>query len=94
MRKRDKIHHFFIGGQNFREEFRRQIRLLITITLGFTIAFTWRQTIFDASQALVQKLLHTQTAVSSSILTSLFLTLISLILIYLTAQIIKIRPDN
>ena len=94
MRKRDKIHHFFVGGQNFREEFRRQVRLLIVVTFGFTIAFTWRQTIFDASQILVERLIHTQTPLSSSVLTSIFITLISLFLIYLTAQIIKIRPDN
>lgn len=92
MKKRDKIHNFFIGGQNFKEEFRKQTRTLIVVTLGFTIAFTWRQTIFDATQALVQKLSHTD-GLPSSIVTSVAITVISLLIIYATSQLLKERRD-
>jgi len=88
------IHRFFIGGQNFKSEFKRQARLLIIITLGFTIAFTWRQTIFDLSQALVNIIIHVKSSTSASILTSAFITFISLILIYLTSKLLKERPDH
>ena len=92
MRKRDKIHHFFIGGRNFKKEFKQQLRFLINITLGFTIAFTWRQTIFDAVQTLIQKFMKAE-GLKSSILTSAAITIISLILIYISSQSLKERPD-
>ena len=40
-------------GRRFKKEHRKEIRLLIILTLSFTIAFTWRQTIFDTFQILV-----------------------------------------
>lgn len=87
------LHHFFVGGDNFKKEFRRQMRLLIIITLGFTIAFTWRQTVFDISQEIVSWITHIQESALSSVLTSTFITLISLIVIYITSKLLKDKPD-
>ncbi len=89
----NKIEQFFIGGQRFRQEFKRQIRLLITVTIGFTIAFSWRQTIFDVVQTLVQKFTNAN-ALSSSALTSIFITMLGIILIYLSSQILKEKPEH
>jgi len=86
-------HRFFIGGSNFKAEFRRQMRFLIIVTLAFTIAFTWRQTVFDASQALVLLVTHVQSSTYASILTSIFITLVSIIIIYGTSKLLKDRPD-
>ena len=80
-----------VSGRRFREEFRRQVRMLIIITFGFTIAFTWRQTIFDLSQTLVQFITNIKDSSISSILTSLFITFISLFIIYFTAHLLKER---
>lgn len=88
-----KVKDFFVGGRHFKEEFRRQMRLIIIVTLAFTIAFAWRQTVFDAVQTAVQKPLNTN-SIPSSILTSTAITIISLILIYITSQILKTKPDN
>jgi len=90
---RDKFHLFLVGGKNYKSEVKKQIRLLIVITLGFTIAFTWRQTIFDASQAIVQYLAGINDSVTSSILTSTFITIVSLILILIAAHFLKPSPD-
>ena len=76
-------------GSQFRKEFRRQIRMLVVITLGFTIAFTWRQTIFDLSQSLVQFITKVQGSEELSILTSLFITIFSVLLIFLTSHFLK-----
>jgi|TARA_Y100000034_G_C6876281_1_gene400814 hypothetical protein len=91
---RDRLYSFFIGGKRFENEFRRQLRLLIVLTLGFTIAFTWRQTLFDASQALVQLIIDVKGSTSLSILTSTFITIISILLIYLTAHFLKENKEN
>jgi len=89
-----RLYDTFIRGRKFEREFRRQTRMLIVITLGFTIAFTWRQTIFDLSQELVNLIIDIQSSALSSILTSAFITLVSILLIYLSAQFLKEGPEN
>ena len=88
-----KLYEYVIGGQNFKKEVKRQIRLLIILTLGFTIAFSWRQTLFDSIQFIVDKVLKIENAVTSSVMTSISITIIALILIYFLAHILKERPD-
>ncbi|MBT96607.1 MAG: DUF5654 family protein [Candidatus Pacearchaeota archaeon] len=91
---RDKLYNFFIGGKRFEKEFKKQVRLLIVLTLGFTIAFTWRQTLFDVSQALVQLIIDVKGSTSLSILTSTFITIVSIIIIYLTSHFLKENKEN
>jgi hypothetical protein len=87
MKKR--AYRFFIGSRRFEREFKKQIRLLVIVTLGFTIAFTWRQTIFDLSQSLVSFFIELKSNSALSILTSIFITLVSILIIYLTAHFLK-----
>lgn len=84
-----KLYHFFIGGRRFHDEFRKQVRLLIVMTLGFTIAFTWRQTVFDVSQTFVKFITNIQDSSSLSIITSTFITLSSIIIIYIASRWLK-----
>jgi len=91
---RRKITRSIRAGEKFRKEFRKQLRMLIIITLGFTIAFTWRQTVFDASQSVVQFFIDVQNSTTLSILTSLLITIFSLFLIYLTAHFLKDRNES
>jgi len=91
MKKR--LYNFFIGGRRFKREFKRQARLLIAITLGFTIAFTWRQTVFDISQSAVKFITHVQSSEILSILTSIFITIFSLIFIYIVSHFLKEDRD-
>ncbi len=86
MRKR--ISRYF-SKNNYRKEFRHELRLLIVVTLGFTIGFTWRETIFDVSWAFIQWLTHAEKAPALSFLTSVFITLICVGLIYLTSYLLK-----
>ncbi|MEK6760908.1 MAG: DUF5654 family protein [Nanoarchaeota archaeon] len=83
------LHRLFGTGRSFRREFKRQIRLLIIITLGFTIAFTWRQTVFDLSLAFVKSMTNIRNDSELSILASLFITVLSVVLIYLVAHLLK-----
>lgn len=87
MKKR--LYRFFIKGRSFESEFKRQLRMLIVVTLGFTIAFTWRQTIFDLSQSFINFFIHIQSSSLSSILASIFITIISILLIYITSYYLK-----
>lgn len=86
---RRKIKRSIRSGLKFKREFRRQIRMLVIITLGFTMAFTWRQTVFDASQSIVQLFIDVQNSTTLSVLTSLLITIISIFLVYLTAHFLK-----
>jgi len=89
-----RFFEYFVKGRKFKKEFKRQLRMLIIITLGFTIAFTWRQTIFDLSQTLMQFFTRTQNSTALSILTSIFITIVSVVLIYLTSYYLKDNIDN
>jgi len=91
---RRKILHSLKIGSRFKNEFRRQIRMLIIVTLGFTIAFTWRQTIFDTSQAIVQFFTNVEGSTALSVLTSLFITMVSVLLIYILAHYLKDNPES
>lgn len=89
-----KVFDFLVKGRSFKSEFKRQARLLIVVTFGFTIAFTWRQTFFDISQTFVKFLTHVESSTVSTILTSIFITLISVIVIYVTSYYLKDLPEN
>ena len=91
---RRKITRSIRAGGRFKREFRKQIRMLVIVTLGFTIAFTWRQTIFDASQSIVQFFIDVQNSTTLSILTSLLITTISVLLVYLTAHFLKDNHES
>lgn len=84
----------YFSKTKYRKEFRYELRLLIIVTLGFTIGFTWRETIFDLSWALIKKITHTQSNSTLSVLSSIFITLVSLGLIYLTSYLLKERPGE
>ncbi|MCK5624578.1 hypothetical protein KAI04_01930 [Candidatus Pacearchaeota archaeon] len=88
-----KVSRYFLKN-TYRKEFRHELRLLIVITLGFTIGFTWRETIFDLSWALMQWMTHTQSSSALSILSSVFITLVCLGLIYLTSYFLKPKPGE
>ncbi|MFH1607509.1 MAG: hypothetical protein ABIA78_00030 [archaeon] len=92
MKKR--LFGFLKRERKFRIEFRRQLRMIIIVTISFTIAFTWRQTIFDLSQSFIKLFTNTQNSSTLSILASLFITLISIILIYLTSHYLKNRHSD
>ena len=90
---RDKTRNFFKREISARMEFRRQLKLLIIIALGFTIAFSWRQTIFDSVQFLVLLFTNIENLATASIVTSLIITLISLIFVYITSQLLQVPPE-
>jgi len=75
--------------RKFNEELRRQIRMVIIVTFGFTIAFTWRQTLFDISKSLMNFLLNIENSAALSIAASIFVTFLSIIIIYLSAHFLK-----
>jgi hypothetical protein len=85
---RRKITNSLRAGTKFKNEFRKQIRMIIIVTFGFTIAFTWRQTIFDLSTSVVKFFTQAQGS-TLSILASLLITIISVIIIYLSAHFLK-----
>src|SRR3989339_1263501 len=91
---RDTIHRFFIGSDRFAHEFWQEVKMFIIFGLGFTIAFTWRQTIFDTMEYLVQWITNIQSSTSLSILTSVSTTIVCLILIFLTAKFFQDRRKS
>ena len=61
-------------------------------TLGFTIAFTGRQTIFDLSLNFMKKIINAEGAGLLSMLASIFITIISVLLIYSASYFLKDTP--
>jgi len=78
----------------FKNELRRQIRMFITFALGFTIAFSWRETIFNLSKSLIKFFLNLKTDSTVNIFASLFITIISLIIIYIASYSLRDSPEN
>lgn len=88
------IKNRIVLGRKFKREFKRQLRMIITFTLGFTIAFSWRETTFELSQTFVNFILHLDSTSASSILTSTFITIMSLILIYFSSRFLRDSYEN
>ncbi len=93
-RRIQNLREFFLGRQSFENEFRKQLRMLITFTLGFTIAFSWRQTTFDTAQKIVQRLTDIQSTTALSIVTSIFITLFSLLVIFIAARLLHDKFEH
>lgn len=84
-----KIKRILTPGKRFKKEFRHEIRLFVNITFGFTIAFTWRQTFFDLSESFLQYLFHLKNNSSLTIFASIFITILSLIIISISSRYLK-----
>jgi len=89
MSLKERLHTFFIGGENFKKEFKNEIRWFIIVSLGFTIAFSWRETTFAAFEALLLKFIDIQNATYASIATSSIITLVSLIIIFISSKLLQ-----
>lgn len=83
-----KISNYTFVGRKYKDEFRKQMRMIIVFTLGFTIAFAWRETIFEWSKNLVSWLTNSNKG-GSNVWASIFITLVSVILILLTTYWLK-----
>lgn len=90
--KKRKLKNYFYLGNQYRSEFKKQMRMFLIFTLGFTIAFTWRETIFDLSKSFVKWLTHSNGTNATSIWASVFITIVCVILIFLTARWLRDKP--
>jgi hypothetical protein len=79
-------------SRTFKKEFRRQLRLAITAAIGFTIAFAWRNALFAFFENLTSRLLDVpKEHYLSEVYTSTVITLTGVILILITAKVLKER---
>lgn len=85
----EKIKRFLFGGDSFKKDFIYQVKYLIIFTLAFTIAFSWRETVFNATKSLVQSFLSIQNSNLLSITTSITVTIISLIIIWIMVKFLE-----
>jgi len=86
---KENLHQFFIGGEHFRKEFKNEIRWFIIFSLGFTIAFSWRQTSFDAFEAVVKSLTNIQDPTYASVATSSVITIVSIVIIFVSSKLLQ-----
>lgn len=86
---RKGVSSLFVEGESFKREFKKQVRTFILFTFGFTVAFTWRQTIFDLSLSVVKWVTNIQNSAELSLLSSILVTIVSLIVIFLTSHWLK-----
>ncbi len=92
--RRKKFSDFFYVGHKYKAEVRKQIRMFIIFTLAFTIAFTWRETFFDLSREFMIWLTGAEDQGTASIFASIFITLVSVLLIFLTSQYFKEKHNK
>lgn len=90
---KEHIKRYVNKNHVFSREFKKQLRLFITVTLGFTIAFTWRQTTYDLSLTFLKFITHIKNTTTLSILTSIFITIFALIVIYLSSKYLGSKPS-
>lgn len=83
-----KLSNYTYIGQKYKDEFRKQVRSIVVFTLGFTIAFAWREVIFDWSKSATAWITHSGDG-GSTIGATIFITLISVFLIFLTTHWLK-----
>jgi len=91
---KEKVSNYYMRGERYRKEIKRELRVLIVVTLGFTIAFTWRQTIFDVFQAAIVRLFNSVGVAAASALTSFTITLVSVLLIFITSYFLQDKSNN
>jgi len=91
---RHKLRGAINRGRRFKREFRRQIRMLVTFSLGFTIAFTWRQATYDISKTFVEFITNIKDSTSLTLMTAIFVTLLSILIITLTTYFLQDDPSN
>jgi len=85
-----KIPKILQTKKSFKQELRRQIRLATTAAIGFTIAFSWREAIFELFQNVTSRILDiTQNHYTTKIYTATLITIIGVLLIFLTSKILK-----
>ena len=82
---KQKFSNYTFVGQKYKDEFRKQMRSVIVFTLGFTIAFAWRETIFDWSKSVTAWITNSSKG-GTSTGASLFITLLCILLIFLTTR--------
>jgi hypothetical protein len=76
--------------RSFKKEFKRQFRLAVTAAIGFIIAFSWRNAIFDAFENFTSRFLDLpQGSYINEIFTSIFITLLGVILIFAFSNLLK-----
>jgi hypothetical protein len=76
--------------KSFKKEFKRQLRMALTASIGFTIAYAWRNVVFDSFHSLVSSALNvSKSAILSEIYTSITLTFIGVIAIFITSKLLK-----
>ena len=85
---------FIVHGRSFKKEFKRQLKTFIIVSAGFTIAFTWRETIFDISQSIVQFFTHIKNSSTLSITTSVLTTMITILVVFLTIYFLRERQED
>ncbi len=76
--------------RSFRKEFKKQLRFAITAAIGFSIAYGWRNAIFDSFQSFISRFFDMPIGhYMTEVYTATALTLVGVILIFITAKLLK-----
>jgi biotin transporter BioY len=74
---------------SFRKELKRQIRYAIAAAVGFLIAFAWRNSIINIAQDIVARFTESTKVVASNLSSAMLITLIGVLIIFLSSKILK-----
>jgi len=79
----------FKKSRSFRKEFKRQVRMAVMAAIGFSVAFAWRNFIWNSVNDFVSLVTESTHAVFTGFLTALLITLIAVVLIFITSRILR-----
>ena len=75
--------------RSFKTEFRRQMRFAIGAAVGFLIAFAWREAIYSSIEKLILQFNPLISTSLSKYYSAIFLTFLGVIILFLSAKILK-----
>lgn len=77
------------GRKSFRKEFKRQLKYAIAAGVGFLIAYAWKEAIFNSAEQVMEKIINTGKVAISNISTSIFITIIGVIIIIISSRLLR-----
>jgi xanthine/uracil/vitamin C permease (AzgA family) len=77
------------GRKSFKKELKRQLKYAIAAGVGLLIAYAWKEAIFNSAEEIIEKIVNNSKETISSISTSVLITIIGVLIILLSARLLR-----
>lgn len=77
------------GRKSFKREFKRQIKYAIAAAVGFLIAFAWRDSVYNATNELIEKFTSSAQHILAEVYTSIIITIVGVLIIIASSRLLR-----